>query len=423
MFKQKQFLRILVCFLVLLLLQGVAAASAAESYPGKVNTDKVFFRMKANTNCDYHAVLKKGETIAVFDIQGDFYKARFDGKDGYIMKKFVDLPSSSAKKLQKVNEVISNSKYAKASSIKALGAAPGYLKHGDAGENVEKLQRALQLKKCYSGIVDGKFGNQTTAALKAFQQKNKLTVTGKADYATIAKLFGNVSETTTQDDPRMKGITRIAQISVPNTTSMNDSGKHVIALQQALKIKGYFPAPIDGKYGDKTIEAVTKYQKKVGLKADGVAGNGTIKKLFGKNAANYTTPTEKLDWFNGGSTAIPKGAIFTIKDIYSGKTFSARRWSGYNHLDAEPVNANSTAAFKEAVGGAWSWGRRPVLVKYNGHVYAASINSMPHGDNTITGNDYQGHFCVHFYKSKTHETNRIDGEHQNAVERAMHSTW
>jgi hypothetical protein len=48
---------------------------------------------------------------------------------------------------------------------------------------------------------------------------------------------------------------------------------------------------------------------------------------------------------------------------------------------------------------------------------------MPHGDDTISGNNYEGHFCIHFYKSKTHETNKLDGTHQNAVERAMGASW
>lgn len=424
MFRRNLLAKLLSLFLLMTVFFGYyPVASAATSYTGKINTDKVFFRTKANTSCDYHAVLKDKTKVAVLGVEGDFYKARYDSKEGYIMKKFVDLPSSAVRKLEKTAEIISNSKYAKASSIRALGDPPTYVSYGASGEDVEKIQRALQLKKCYSGIVDGKFGNQTRDALKKYQKDNKLTITGKVDYSTVLSLFGRVQETSAKDDPKMKGITSVAQIAVPNTTKANNSGRHVVALQQALKLKGYFKAPIDGKYGDKTVEAVTKYQKSVGLSADGVAGNGTIKKLFGKNAANYTIPTEKLDWFNGGSTVIPKGAIFTIKDIYSGKTFSVKRWSGYNHIDAEPLNAANTATFKEAVGGSWSWSRRPVLVKYNGHVYAASINSMPHGEDTISGNNYDGHFCIHFYKSKTHETNNIDSEHQNAVQRAMNASW
>ncbi len=271
--------------------------------------------------------------------------------------------------------------------------------------------------------MDGKFGKMTREAIENYQKKNKLKVTGKTNYETINHLFGKVSETSVEDDPKMKGITRIGQIDVPNTTRKNNSGKHVTALQQALKIKGFYSYPIDGKYGDRTVEAVKAFQKSSGLTVDGTAGNATIKKLFGKNAANYTIETERLDWFNGGSTRIPKNAIFSIKDIRSGKVFSAKRWSGYNHLDAEPLNAKQTAIFKEAVGGEWSWDRRPILVKYNGHVYAASMNSMPHADDTISGNDYEGHFCIHFYNSKTHDTNRVDSEHQNAVETAMRYSW
>ena len=73
--------------------------------------------------------------------------------------------------------------------------------------------------------------------------------------------------------------------------------------------------------------------------------------------------------------------------------------------------------------GHWSWKRRPVLVKYNGHVYAASMNGMPHGTCSITNNNFDGHFCIHFYNSRTHETNRVDEDHQSCVLRAMSATW
>lgn len=422
MFQKKRRI-LLALFLFSAILLSINVSAAAQSiFSGKISSDKVFFRMQANTSCEYHAVLNKGAIVGVYGIKGDFYKVKFDGRDGFVMKKFVTLSSSDLKKLNGEQETQSKSKYAKVTSIKALGSVPTSVKYGDSGDNVEKLQRALQIKKCYSGIVDGKFGNMTRDALKAYQQKYKLTVTGKADYSTILSIFGSVSETTAQDDPKMKGITSISQIPVPNTTQKNNSGKHVIALQQALKLKGYFSAPINGNYDDKTVEAVSKFQKRCGLSVDGVAGNSTIKKLFGKNAANYVIPTERLDWFNGGSTVIPKGATFTVKDILTGVTFTCRRWSGYNHLDAEPVNAAATAAFKSAVG-SWTWARRPALIKYNGHVYAASINAMPHEDDTIPGNNFDGHFCIHFYKSRTHGTNNLDTDHQNCVDRAMNAHW
>ena len=221
----------------------------------------------------------------------------------------------------------------------------------------------------------------------------------------------------------MKGITKISQIAVPKTSDKGDRGSHVKALQQALKLKGYYKASIDSSYGEKTVEAVKTFQKASRLTDDGVAGFATIKKLFGKNAANYTLPTERLDWFAVGSSTIPKGASFTVKDVATGKTFTAKRWSGVNHLDAEPSSADDTKTVKEVFGGDWSWQRRSILVKYDGHVYAASMNGMPHGTATVDGNNFSGHFCIHFYNSRTHDTNRVDETHQNAVASAMRSTW
>ena len=109
--------------------------------------------------------------------------------------------------------------------------------------------------------------------------------------------------------------------------------------------------------------------------------------------------------------------------FFFNRIFTVKRWAGANHIDAEPKTASDTAIMKEVYGGSWSWARRPVLVKYNGHVYAGSMNGMPHGTSTISGNNFNGHFCIHFYKSKTHGTKRVDPDHQNAEARAMKSTW
>jgi peptidoglycan hydrolase-like protein with peptidoglycan-binding domain len=399
------------------------ALSLAATYAGTINEDKVFLRSKANTSCNYYDKLMKGTKVGVTGASGDFYKVSYRTYTGYVMKKFVDLSSSARKKLQAEDKPEYTSKYARVKYISGLGDAPRETRSGSAGDDVEKLQRALQIKKHYTGNIDGKYGPATVAAVKSYQKASKLSVTGRADSRTIQSLFGKLSETTAKNDPEMSGITRIGQISVPNTTRPGNSGSHVKHLQQALKLKGYYKAPIDSSYGQKTSDAVKRYQKAVGLEADGVAGFATIRKLFGKNAANFTYETEKLDWFNGGTHVIPKGATFTIKDISTGRTFSARRWSGVNHVDAEPVTAGDAATMKSISGGSYSWARRAVLVRYNGRVYAGSINTMPHGTKTISGNNFDGHFCLHFYKSKTHETGRVDGTHQNAVSRAMNASW
>ena len=370
--------------LALLLFVSALPTALGETYTGTVNEDKVFFRTQPNTDCVYYCQLAKGTKVKVTGTSGNFYKVTYDGNSGYVMQKFVTLPDSAKNALGTAK---SSSTYASATSISQLGGPPDYTQFGSSGKNVEKLQQALKIKGYYTATVDGKYGQNTENAVKAYQKAVGITQTGKADYATIMKLFGSVQSTTVQNDPKMDGITSISQITVPATSQPGNSGKNVIALQQALKIKGYFKAPIDGKYGDATKEAVLAFQKAKGLYQDGIAGNNTI------------------------------------KDVYTGKTFKAQRRFGSNHLDSEPLTAEDTATLKSIYGGEWSWGRRPILVKYNGHVYAASMNGMPHGTCTITNNNFDGHFCIHFYNSKTHETKRVDEAHQHCVSVAMNNVW
>lgn len=386
---------------------------------GIVTGSVVNMREQPNTDSSILTELCKDTCVQVQASQNGFYKVRINGKTGYVSSNYMKLVSSSPSPTPKP----SSSKYANVTSIAALGEAPGYLSIGSSGEDVEKLQQALKLKGKFTSTVDGKFGTSTKEAVIAYQKANGLPESGKADYATIKKLFGKVSVTTVADDPKMNGITKISEIKVPATTKKGNSGTSVTALQQALKIKGYFKKPIDGIYGTSTVDAVTAFQKARGLTADGEAGFDTIKALFGANASNYTYVTEELIWFEGGSEKIPKGATFTVKDVLTGKTFRCRRWSGGSHMDCEPLTAADTAIMKSIYGGSWSWNRRAILVLYNGHVYAGSQNAMPHGTTTINNNNFDGHFCIHFTGSKTHGSKKVDPDHQAAIKRALRATW
>ena len=287
------------------------------------------------------------------------------------------------------------------------------LRKGSTGSAVKDLQTKLKKLGFYNASIDGDYGDTTVAAVKAFQKKYNLTADGVAGSETLKKLdsaYKNAdSNTSTDDDSLRKGAT----------------GTAVKTLQTNLKKLGFYTAYVDGSFGATTERAVKAFQKKYGLTADGVAGSATLKKIESAvaSASSGKITTERLEWFNGGKYVIPNGAVFQIKDVSTGLIFSARRQSGGNHMDAEPLTAEDTAILKKINGGTFSWRRRAVLVKYNGHVYAASIYSEPHGTNTILDNNFDGQFCLHFYGSKTHGTDRVDADHQKCVEQAMKATW
>ena len=88
--------------LCLVLLLSFSSQAFAQTLNGTVNADKVFFRTKADTQCDYYAKLDKGAKVALLGEAGEFYKVRFDSKTGYIMKNFLSVSGSTQKKLSKL---------------------------------------------------------------------------------------------------------------------------------------------------------------------------------------------------------------------------------------------------------------------------------------------------------------------------------
>ena len=364
--------------------------------------------------------LRKGATgSAVKDLQTKlkklgFYNASIDGDYG-------DTTVAAVKAFQKKYNLTADG-VAGSETLKKLDSAyknadsdkdDDSLRKGATGSAVKDLQTKLKKLGFYNASIDGDYGDTTVAAVKAFQKKYNLTADGVAGSETLKKLdsaYKNAdSNTSTDDDSLRKGAT----------------GTAVKTLQTNLKKLGFYTAYVDGSFGATTESAVKAFQRKYGLTADGVAGSATLKKIESAvaSANSGKITTECLDWFNGGKNVIPNGAVFQIKDVSTGLIFSARRQSGGSHMDAEPLTAEDTAILKKINGGTFSWRRRAVLVKYNGHVYAASIYSEPHGTNTILDNNFDGQFCLHFYGSKTHGTNRVDADHQKCVEQAMKATW
>jgi peptidoglycan hydrolase-like protein with peptidoglycan-binding domain len=64
-------------------------------------------------------------------------------------------------------------------------------KESASGDEIRSAQQALQDKGFNPGTIDGRMGSQTKAALKEFQQKNNLTVTGSLDAETRDRLLAS----------------------------------------------------------------------------------------------------------------------------------------------------------------------------------------------------------------------------------------
>ena len=188
------------------------------------------------------------------------------------------------------------------SAVSAL-AAERYqvLMYGDKDEYVLRLQKELKARGFMTEEPTGYYGDATVAAVKKVQEKKGLTVDGIAGVATQKALFGKYYS----EIPSSRVVVNTKAGSTSNSSSSSSSGsassssssssakryqvmmygdkdEYVLRLQKELIARGYMSGKATGYYGDATEQAVTNFQKKKGLEADGIAGVATQKALFGK---------------------------------------------------------------------------------------------------------------------------------------------
>ena len=85
----------------------------------------------------------------------------------------------------------------------------GDIEHGDTGEDVERLQRRLYtLYYISKGVMDGKVGDKTEAAIREFQKNNRLEETGVANEETQRALF---SANAVAKNTKYKLVVRISE--------------------------------------------------------------------------------------------------------------------------------------------------------------------------------------------------------------------
>ncbi len=153
------------------------------------------------------------------------------------------------------------------------------------------------------------------------------------------------------------------------------------------------------------------------------ASRGTVSRAEATQtgAAEKTGPAgagELVSWPDVNNLFARKTTA-TLQDFATGRQFKIYRLFGTNHADCEPVTAGDSRIMKECFGGQWSWERRAAILLINGRAIACSMAGMPHGTSQdISGNEFDGHFDLHFLNSRTHGTNRVDPDHQAAVRRA-----
>lgn len=131
------------------------------------------------------------------------------------------------------------------------------------------LQQALADVGYYDGKVDGVYGPETVAAIESLQKANGLPQTGTLDKATEKALR--------------------TELAAKGGAAAQDETASTAAVQQTLKLAGYWDGPVDGVWSDALTDALEELQKDLGVPVTGTVDAATIA-AFEKAVAEVRTP-------------------------------------------------------------------------------------------------------------------------------------
>ena len=238
-------------------LMGCMPTARAASCTGTA-TANVMVRQRASTSSTALSTVRKGQTVTVLSVDGDWAKVKDGSRTGYIALRYLDLdgkPSSSSG----------------SSSSSSSTSSSSTLRKGDEGDAVREMQQQLIQLGFLSTEATGYFGSVTRDAVKAFQKSVGISADGVAGRATLSALSDACASTS---------------LSASGSLQKGDEGAEVTALQKMLIQLGYLSTDATGYFGSATRSAVVAFQKAAGLDADGVAGKATLSALQKKTGGS-----------------------------------------------------------------------------------------------------------------------------------------
>jgi peptidoglycan hydrolase-like protein with peptidoglycan-binding domain len=215
-----------------------------------------------------------------------------------------------------------------------------------ADQTTSVVQQALKDQGFYYGDVDGKKSTDTTAAIRRYQIRNGLQITGEIDAETLRSLgigtgaarstlkpqpATTPEEAEARDDgeptqsaeiysqqpppnynpprapggeyapPGVRGVhPEVSGVfgGTPYEIAPPDLQRHVIVGAQTLLIRfGYYRGGIDGEFGPGTEVAVRAFQSRVGIAPDGRLNMETLAALGllpGQHARGFSAPPRRI---------------------------------------------------------------------------------------------------------------------------------
>src|SRR6478672_13784380 len=180
-----------------------------------------------------------------------------------------------------------------------------------ADQGIRSLQQTLKDQGFYYGAVTGDKNSETTAAIRRYQIRNGLQVTGEINEETLRSVNPSSNSVASASQPASKpaaiqpnsvrpdASARLSQSSPPSVNQpdrpletnppysasfyqsapLRVNRRIIAGAQYQLMSRGYFSGRVDGKYGSRTAFAVRAFQSSAGLPPTGRLDIETVKAL------------------------------------------------------------------------------------------------------------------------------------------------
>jgi peptidoglycan hydrolase-like protein with peptidoglycan-binding domain len=180
-----------------------------------------------------------------------------------------------------------------------------------ADQTIRSLQQTLKDQGFYYGTVTGEKSGETTAAIRRYQIRNGLQVTGEMNEETLRSLNSKANSTAATRPSLKPSGTQLGSVRPEATPPLNRTSppasfsepdrslesnpsyaagfyqsapvrlsRRVIAgAQYALMSRGYYRGRVDGNYGPQTAFAVRAFQSSAGLPSTGRLDMQTLNAL------------------------------------------------------------------------------------------------------------------------------------------------
>ena len=265
-------------------------------------------------------------------------------------------------------------------------------------------------KSASSSAAHVKMKKGTTVTVTAVKGKwAKVKVSGKTGYMPV-KYLTKASSSKNSGKAAKRTAAYISKNTYVYQKASSSSSRRSVSTNTKVyvtgKSGGYYK--VQNKSG-----SVTGYVK-VGCVSKSKVSTGSA----ASSGSDWKSKVVKMDWFGEGKNVLKKGKYGYIYDIDTGIELRIKRMGGHNHADVEPASAADTAKLLRVAKGNFSWKSHAVILKAGGKYVACGINTEPHGDQTISNNNYDGQFCLHMVGSITHGSEKVNEAHQKSIDRA-----